>query len=123
MPAHQEVVHHGHVVEQPQVLEGPSHAECGDLVRRDGEGLYYFVARQKDIIRKRGENIAGAELDRVIGEHPGVALAAAIAVPDELGEDEILVAVVRETGATLEADEEMGITWMVVPTSGTSDQG
>jgi len=77
----------------------------GDLVRCDDNGFYYFVARRKDIIRKRGENIAGAELDRVIDLHPQVARAAAIAVPAALGEDDILVAVVREPGATLDAAE------------------
>ena len=75
----------------------------GDMVRRDRDGFYYFVARKKDIIRRRGENIAGAELDRVVGLHPGVAEAAAIAVPSELGEDEILVAVVTKTGELLTA--------------------
>jgi crotonobetaine/carnitine-CoA ligase len=73
----------------------------GDLVRRDRDGFYHFVARKKDIIRRRGENIAGAELDRVVGLHPGVAEAAAIPVPSELGEDEILVAVVAKAGAAL----------------------
>ncbi|MDQ2695487.1 MAG: AMP-binding protein [Pseudomonadota bacterium] len=75
----------------------------GDLVRREPDGFYHFVARKKDIIRKRGENISGAELDRIIGEHPGVMEAAAIAVPSELGEDEILVAVVPRPGAKVEA--------------------
>jgi crotonobetaine/carnitine-CoA ligase len=77
----------------------------GDLVRRDGDGFYYFVARKKDIIRRRGENIAGAELDRVVGQHHGVAEAAAIAVPSELGEDEILVAVVPKSGTVLTASD------------------
>jgi crotonobetaine/carnitine-CoA ligase len=77
----------------------------GDLVKRDPEDFYYFVARGKDIIRKRGENISGAELDRVIGLHPDVAEATAIAVPSELGEDEILVAVVTREGATLAASD------------------
>jgi crotonobetaine/carnitine-CoA ligase len=77
----------------------------GDLVRRDWDGFYYFVARKKDIIRRRGENIAGAELDRVVGQHPGVAEAAAIAVPSDLGEDDILVAVVPRTGAVLTASD------------------
>ena len=72
----------------------------GDLGYRDADGYFWFVARKKDIIRKRGENISGAELDRVIGAHPDVAEAAAIPVPDELGEDEILVAVVLKPGAT-----------------------
>jgi crotonobetaine/carnitine-CoA ligase len=77
----------------------------GDLVRRDPDGFYYFVARKKDIIRRKGENVAGAELDRVVGMHPGVAEAAAIPVPAELGEDEILIAVVRKAGAEVTASE------------------
>ncbi|MEJ1962421.1 MAG: AMP-binding protein [Gammaproteobacteria bacterium] len=81
----------------------------GDLARKDADGYFYFVARKKDIIRRRGENISGAELDRVISEHPAVLEAAAIAVPSELGEDDILVAVVRRPGA--EVDVEGIIDW------------
>lgn len=77
--------------------------KTGDLVRRDAEGWFFYVSRAKDIIRRRGENIAGAELDRVVGEHPAVHEAAAIAVPSELGEDEILVAIVLKPGSTLTA--------------------
>ncbi len=77
----------------------------GDLVRRDADGYFFFVARKKDIIRRRGENIAGAELDRVIAEHPEVSEAAAIAVDAELGEDEIMAVVVPRPGATLSAND------------------
>ena len=77
----------------------------GDLVRRDEDGYFYFVSRKKDIIRRRGENIAGAELDRVVGAHPAVHEAAAIAVPSELGEDEILVAVVAKPGHSVNAED------------------
>ena len=75
----------------------------GDLAWRDAEDYFWFVARKKDIIRKRGENISGAELDRVLGQHPAVAEAAAIAVPSDLGEDEILAVLVLREGATLSA--------------------
>jgi crotonobetaine/carnitine-CoA ligase len=77
----------------------------GDLGYRDADGYFWFVARKRDIIRKRGENVSGAELDRVIGSHPAVLEAAAIPVPADLGEDEILVAVVIRPGATLCAQE------------------
>ena len=77
----------------------------GDLVRRDADGYFFFVSRKKDIIRRRGENISGAELDRVIGEHPAVFEVAAIAVPSDLGEDEILVAVVPRPGQKVTAEE------------------
>jgi crotonobetaine/carnitine-CoA ligase len=75
----------------------------GDLVKRDEDGYFFFVSRKKDIIRRRGENIAGAELDRVIGAHPAVHEAAAIAVPAELGEDDILAAIVLKAGHTVSA--------------------
>ena len=77
----------------------------GDLAWRDADGYYWFVARKKDIIRKRGENISGAELDRVIGNHPAVLEAAAIPVPSDLGEDEILTAVVLREGMQVSAQE------------------
>ncbi|MES2480911.1 MAG: AMP-binding protein [Pseudomonadota bacterium] len=70
----------------------------GDVVRRDAEGFYWFVARSKDIIRRRGENVSGAEIDRIVNEHPDVLMSAAIAVPSPVGEDDILVAVVAREG-------------------------
>jgi crotonobetaine/carnitine-CoA ligase len=77
----------------------------GDLGRKDADGYFWFVARKKDIIRKRGENISGAELDRVISSHPDILEAAAIPVPSELGEDDIMTVVVRKPGASLEAHD------------------
>ncbi len=73
----------------------------GDLAWRDADGYFWFVARKKDIIRRRGENISGAELDRVVESHPDVIQAAAIPVPTDLGEDEILIAATLSPGATL----------------------
>jgi len=77
----------------------------GDLGRQDADGYFWFVARKKDIIRKRGENISGAELDRVVMGHPDVMEAAAIPVASELGEDDILTVVVPRPGATLQAQD------------------
>jgi crotonobetaine/carnitine-CoA ligase len=77
----------------------------GDLGYRDDDGYYYFVARKKDIIRRKGENVSGAEIDRVLGAHPKVLEAAAIAVPGELGDDEILVVAVPRPGQVLNPDE------------------
>ena len=71
--------------------------KTGDMARRDADGYFYFIARKKDIIRRRGENIAGAELDRVIGEHPGVLEAATIGVPAPLGDEDILAVVVARS--------------------------
>ena len=79
----------------------------GDLGQMDAEGYIWFVARKKDIIRRRGENISGAEIDRIAGDNPEVVVAASIGVPAELGEEEVLLAVVRKPGSTL-TEEQMG---------------
>jgi crotonobetaine/carnitine-CoA ligase len=76
----------------------------GDLVRRDEDGWFYFVGRARDIIRRRGENISGAEIDRILEEHPAIAAAATIGVPSELGEEDILSVVVRQPDAVLDAE-------------------
>lgn len=76
----------------------------GDRVREVSPGTYAFVARDKDMIRRRGENVAAAEIDQAALSCPGVGEAAAVAVPSELGEDDILLAVVPRAGATLSAE-------------------
>jgi crotonobetaine/carnitine-CoA ligase len=77
----------------------------GDLVRQDDDGDYYFVARKRDIIRRRGENISGAELDRILCEHPAILEAAAIGVPSELGEEEIMAVLVARSKPPPSAEE------------------
>lgn len=75
----------------------------GDMVRQDEDGYYHFVARRKDIIRRRGENIAGAEIDRILCLHPAVAEAAAIGAPSAMGDEDILAVVVRRVDCAVEA--------------------
>ena len=75
----------------------------GDVVREVAPGVYAFVARDKDMIRRRGENISAVEIDQAALTCPGVSEAAAVAVPSELGEDDILLAVVPQAGASLTA--------------------
>ncbi len=62
----------------------------GDAFRQDAEGNYYFVDRVKDAIRRRGENISSFEVESRAPAHPAVREAAAVAVPSEHGEDEVL---------------------------------
>ncbi len=75
--------------------------KTGDYVFKDQEGFYTFSSRKKDIIRKKGENISGAELDRVIASCPEVVEVATLGVPAQLGEEEILVVVVKEEKSSL----------------------
>ena len=66
----------------------------GDLGRMDADGSLTFVDRGKDAIRRRGENISSFEVESAVARLPGVAEVAAYAVPSELGEDEVMLAVV-----------------------------
>jgi crotonobetaine/carnitine-CoA ligase len=74
----------------------------GDALRRDAEGNFFYVDRIKDAIRRRGENISSFEVEIEIQAHPSVAECAAVAVPSEDGEDEVLVAVVPAPGAAID---------------------
>ena len=87
--------------EQTQQAFHDGWLKTGDLVKCDEDGFYYHLSRKKDIIRRRGENIAAAELEMVIGELQGIYQVAAIAVPSELGEDEILIAAVKKPDSSL----------------------
>lgn len=76
----------------------------GDNARRDEAGWYFFVDRKKDAIRRRGENISSYELECAVNAHPDVFESAAIAVPSDLGEDDVKVFVVRRPGTNLDHD-------------------
>ena len=54
----------------------------GDLVRRDAEGYYWFVGRSDDVIKTSGHLIGPFEVESVLLEHPAVAEAGVIGVPD-----------------------------------------
>jgi crotonobetaine/carnitine-CoA ligase len=66
----------------------------GDAAYADGDGYVFFVDRVKDAIRRRGENISSFEVEQIVNSFPGVVESAAIPVPSELGEDEVLVCLV-----------------------------
>jgi len=76
----------------------------GDVVRRDGDGFFTFVSRKKDMIRRRGENVAAAEIENVLLAHPAVGEAAAIGVPSALGEDEIVAYVAPRAGTAIDVE-------------------
>ena len=77
----------------------------GDAFRRDEAGNFFFVDRVKDAIRRRGENISSFEVETEILAHPAVQEAAAVGVPSELGEEELLGVVVVKPGHTVEPAE------------------
>jgi fatty-acyl-CoA synthase len=77
----------------------------GDLGRRDGDGFLYLVGRKNDLIICAGENIYAAEVERAIEQHPQVAEAAVVGMPDAK-RGEVVAAFVRlENGCVLGDDE------------------
>lgn len=73
----------------------------GDMMRQDERGMYEFIDRSKDAIRRRGENISSFEVEQEVFSHPDVMECAAVAVPSDATEDDILVCVALRKGSEL----------------------
>jgi len=80
----------------------------GDLVRKDSRGYLYFVGRNAEFMRIKGENVSAYEVEHAIQKHPHVLEAAVYAVPSELAEDEIMVSISLVDGKDLEESELIG---------------
>ncbi len=77
----------------------------GDGFRRAADGTYYFVDRLKDVIRRRGENISSFALESEVLNHDAVRECAAVAVPSEFTEDDVLIIITAVDGATIDVAE------------------
>ncbi|KZS65562.1 AMP-binding protein [Mycobacterium pseudokansasii] len=76
-----------------------------DLGRFDNEQNLTYVDRIKDSLRRRGENISSVEVETVVTGHPAVLEAAAVGVPSDVGEDDILLLVTIRPGAVIDCAE------------------
>lgn len=85
-----------------QALTCDGWLHTGDLARQDGEGYLYVVDRLKDMVITGGFNIYPAELERVIAEHPDVAMVAVGSVPDDDKGELAKAYVVPRQGAQLD---------------------
>ncbi len=77
----------------------------GDRVVAGPDGVYRFLDRLKDSIRRRGENISSWEVEQALLAHPAIENAAAIGVPSELGEEDVMAYVVCKAGASVTPDD------------------
>ncbi len=101
-PRSPHVMSEGYVGAGSRVEPHPEWFRTGDLGRLDADQNLTFVDRVKDSLRRRGENVSSVEVEAVVMRHPAVAEAAAVGVPSELGEDDILLFVALNPGATLD---------------------
>jgi long-chain acyl-CoA synthetase len=77
----------------------------GDIGYRDVDGFYYIVDRKSDMIIRGGENIYPREIDEVLYQHPSVAAAAAVGVPDDLYGEEVAAVIVLKDGTNSSEQE------------------
>lgn len=77
----------------------------GDALVRSAAGDYTFVDRLKDVIRRRGENISSYEVETDVLLNADIVECAAVAVPADHAEDEILLFAVRRPGSQISAQE------------------
>ena len=71
----------------------------GDLVRRDADGYFWFVGRADDVIKSAGHLIGPFEVESVLMEHPAVAEAGVIGVPDPVAGEVVKAFVVLKPAA------------------------
>ena len=83
--------------------EGALWYRTGDLVREDATGLLHLLGRRDGMIKSRGYRIELGEIESVLHQHPAVAEAAAIALPDEESGHVIRAAAVARAGQALDA--------------------
>ena len=80
------------------VVDGWLHT--GDLVTEAADGCFTFVARTKEVLRRRGENLSPAEVEDAILAHPDVVECAVVGVASDLSEEEVKAFVVAAPGRT-----------------------
>ncbi|GAB4267276.1 MAG: class I adenylate-forming enzyme family protein [Candidatus Promineifilaceae bacterium] len=89
---------------RPGPLPGEQVCYSGDLFRMDEDGFFYFVGRQDDIIKSRGEKVAPKEIENVLYTLPGVTETAVIGIPDPILGQAIKAFIVTSDSTLTERD-------------------
>ncbi len=92
----------GMPAETAEAITSDGWLHTGDLVTHNDDGTYTFVARKKEVLRRRGENLSPAEVEEALLSHPSVLEAAVVGVPSELSEEEVKAFVVPAPGASVD---------------------
>jgi cyclohexanecarboxylate-CoA ligase len=88
-----------------EVFEDDGWFRTGDLGTIDDRGYLHVTGRLKDIIIRGGENISAVEVEDLLLEHPAVAEAAVIGVPDPLLGERVCAVVCLRPGTSLTLEE------------------
>ncbi len=79
--------------------DGLTWLHTGDLGKRDADGFFYFAVRAKRMIKSSGFNVFPAQVEAVLLQHPQVAEACVIGVPDEAQVERVKAVVVLKDAA------------------------
>ncbi len=77
----------------------------GDLARRDARGCFHIEGRKRDMIISGGVNVYPAEVEGVLHDHPAIAEAAVIGVPDREWGERVRAFVVLRPGMEASDDD------------------
>ena len=110
------------IIKGPQVMKGylnmPEETatalkdgwlHTGDVAIMDEDGYFFVVDRKKDMILASGYNVYPREEEEVLFEHPDVAEAVAIGVPDEYRGESVKAFVVKRSGARTTEEEILAL--------------
>jgi long-chain acyl-CoA synthetase len=74
----------------------------GDLARQREDGTVELVGRTKDLIFRSGAKVSPLEVDRLLSQHPSVAEALTVGVPDEVVGERVHVLIVTRDNQTID---------------------
>ena len=97
------VAEDGEIIVSGTTVSAPGGLRTGDLGRLDDRGRLVVLGRKDDTIITGGENVAPAEVEAALAEHPGVAEAAVFARPHPLWGEAITALIVPRDGAAPDA--------------------
>ena len=101
--------YHGNESATQEMLTADGWLRTGDLARRGPFGLVTFAGRKKHVIKHGGYSVFAVEVEKALEEHPDVAEASVVGLPDAR-KGEVPAAVVRLTPGT-SVDEEKIVAW------------
>jgi long-chain acyl-CoA synthetase len=77
----------------------------GDIVRRDADGIHYFVGRADDMFVCGGENVFPGEVESMLESNPDIRQAAVVPVPDDIKGEKPFAFVVARAGHAITEDQ------------------
>ena len=99
----------GNEVATKEVIEPDGWLHTGDLANMDDDGAIFVVDRKKDMINTAGFKVFPAEIERVVAEHPTVAMVAVGSQPDDFKGEIAKAYVILKPGAVADAESILAL--------------